>query len=368
MTIAAPPGAPLFDPAAFLIEPGIAHVCAGGKSAPLRTTLPAMGRSLMDKAGGVAGDVRQEAEVHRLLPRLDAFWGAAPGEMGLCASVAEGVAMLAESWDWREGDNVVVAGHEYPSLAAPFARIPGVELRAAPGLDGIAGAVDGRTRILAASSVSFLSGERADIPALRAVADRVGAALVLDHTQAAGWMPLDAGLQDFGFANSYKWMLGITGTCAAHWNRGRQPGWAPRSAGWHSLGTEWRPDDGTRPLVEGGMRFNRGNPNHAGVYALHAALDHFELFPRGAVAAHVTALAGWLRARCAEAGLPLLTPAQVGASICLPHPDSRAAVAAMAERGVWAWGGRGRIRVSFHGYNDAADAARSFDALRAVFG
>jgi selenocysteine lyase/cysteine desulfurase len=362
------PGTPLFDPAHFLIEPGVAHVCAGGKSAPLRTTLPAIARSLEDKAGGVEGDRRQEEEIHRLLPRLERFWGAAPGDIGLCASVAEGVAMLAESWDWREGDNVVVAGHEYPSLAAPFARVPGVELRAAQGLEGIAASVDPRTRVLAVSSVSFLSGERADLPALREVADRVGAALVVDHTQAAGWMPLDASVQDFGFANSYKWMLGITGTCAAHWNRARQPGWEPRSAGWHSLGTEWRPDWGTRPLVEGAMRFNRGNPSHAGVYALHAALDHFDAFDMHAVEAHVTALAAWLRARCAEAGLPLLTPKRVGASVCLPHPDSHTAVAAMRAGGVWAWGGRGRIRVSFHGYNAAADAERTLGALLEVFG
>ena len=36
----------------------------------------------------------------------------------------------------------------------------------------------------------------------------------------------------------------------------------------------------------------------------------------------------------------------------------------MARQGVLAWNGRGRIRFSFHGYNDAAELDRIMDALR----
>jgi selenocysteine lyase/cysteine desulfurase len=35
----------------------------------------------------------------------------------------------------------------------------------------------------------------------------------------------------------------------------------------------------------------------------------------------------------------------------------------MAQRGVLAWNGRGRIRISFHGYNGSDDMDRAADAL-----
>ncbi|WP_191082997.1 aminotransferase class V-fold PLP-dependent enzyme [Roseococcus microcysteis] len=356
----------LFDANDFRIPPGILHLCAGGKTPALHALDAALGRYLADKSDGPAGDARQEAMVGRLRGKLAANWGCAVEEIGLVSSVAEGVAMLAESLDWEEGDEVVLADIEYPSLAAPFAMRPGVTLRVAEGPGGVAALVGPRTRVIAVSSVSFLTAERVDLRALRALADGVGALLVVDHTQAAGWARIEAGLADFAFAACYKWMLGISGIAVAYWNRARQPGWAPRSAGWYSMAVQGRPD-WTQPfaLVPDAMRFCRGNPNHAGVYALDGALDY--LARHEGIEAHVLALAGDLRARCLAAGLPMMTPENHGASVCLPHPEAAKAVAALEARGVLVWNGRGRIRVSFHGYNGEADVAWALAALKGVF-
>lgn len=358
---------PIFDPTDFLIPPGVHHLCAGGKSALPRCTESALRRCMEDKSAGPEGDRRQEAELPRLAARLARHWQVPEGDIGVCSSVAEGVSMLAESWDWRPGDEVVAVAHEYPSLAAPFATLPGVTLRVAPGLDGLRRALSPRTRMVLASHVSFLDAERADLQALREIADTVGAALVLDHTQAAGWCRIAAAVADFSFSACYKWLLGLTGIAVAHWNQARQPGWAPRTAGWHSLGVEWRPDWDHRPLVPGAMRFNRGNPNHAGAYALHAALDLLEAHDPATLERHVLALVAELRDRCQAVGLPVWAPRRHGASLCLPHPDTKGAVAALAGQGVWVWGGRGRLRVSFHGYNGMSDVDAAAEALRRVF-
>nr|WP_314070380.1 aminotransferase class V-fold PLP-dependent enzyme [uncultured Roseococcus sp.] len=357
---------PLFPLDDFHITPGVAHLCAGGKTPALRSAADAVVRYLADKSEGPAGDARQEEEILGLRRRLAASWRCGVEDIGLVSSVAEGVAMLPGSLDWREGDEVVVPDIEYPSLAAPFALQPGVTLRVAEGAGGIAAAVTPRTRVIAVSSTSFLNAERADLPALRALADRTGALLVVDHTQSAGWMPIEASLADFAFAASYKWLLGISGIAVAYWNRARQPGWAPRSAGWYSMASQARPD-WREPigLVPSAMRFCRGNPNHAGVYVLIAALDYLEAHP--GVETHVTGLAGELRRRCLEAQLPMMTPERHGASVCLPHPRAAEAVRALESQGILTWNGRGRIRVSFHGYNDGRDVERAFEGLLAVF-
>lgn len=356
----------LFPRGDFQIAPGIAHLCAGGKTPALHTLPAALARYLADKSDGPAGDHRQEEAIQRLRQRLARDWRCDLGDIGLVSSVAEGVAMLAESLDLYPGDEVVVPDIEYPSLAAPFAMRADVVLRVAEGVAGLAAAITPRTRVVAASSVSFLNAERADLHALRALADAAGAILVLDHTQAAGWMAIDAGLADFSFAACYKWMLGISGIAVAHWNRTRQPDWAPRSAGWYSMANQGRPDwRNPVALVPDAMRFCRGNPNHAGVYVLEAALDYLDAHP--GLEAHVLGLARELRGRCLEAQLPMMTPENHGASVCLPHPAAADAVRRLEAGGVLTWNGRGRIRVSFHGYNDTADVERAFAALRGVF-
>ncbi|WP_421989080.1 aminotransferase class V-fold PLP-dependent enzyme [Roseococcus sp.] len=356
----------LFPPEDFHITPGVAHLCAGGKTPVLRRTADAIIRYLADKSDGPAGDLRQEEEILGLRRRIAGSWGCAVADIGLVSSVAEGVSMLAASLDWRAGDEVVVPDVEYPSLAAPFALQPGVTLRVAEGVGGVAAVVSPRTRVIAVSSTSFLHAERADLPALHELADRVGALLVVDHTQSAGWMPIDASIADFAFAASYKWLLGISGIAAAYWNRARQPDWAPQSAGWYSMASQGRPDwRDPVGLVPDAMRFCRGNPNHAGVYTLNASLDYLAEHP--GVEAHVTGLAGELRRRCLDAQLPMMTPAHHGASVCLPHPEAAKAVKTLEEHGVLTWNGRGRIRISFHGYNDEFDMERAFEQVRRLY-
>jgi selenocysteine lyase/cysteine desulfurase len=76
-----------------------------------------------------------------------------------------------------------------------------------------------------------------------------------------------------------------------------------------------------------------------------------------------------LLARLAAEGIASMTlpdPAQHSASVCIAHDRAGAIVEAMAAQGVLAWNGRGRIRISFHGYNDATELDRVMAALRAA--
>lgn len=363
---------PLLEPDAFRIPPGTVHVCAGGETPVLRSLSAAFDRHAEDKSMGPASRPRLDDEADRLRARLAAFWLVAPEEIGLVSSVAEGMSILVESVAWQPGDNVVLAADEYPSVVAPLALRRRVELRIAEMMDpaAVAAATDARTRMIAVSAVSMVDGRRHDLAALRRVADAAGAMLVVDFTQASGWLPIEAAVADFAFSSCYKWMLGITGIAVAYWNRARQPGWAPATAGWYSIAMPGKPD-WTQPVAlrPDALRFTRGNPCHAGVYALHAALDVLEAVPRGALQRHVQALTVALLDRLAEAGIASTTPrdpARHGANVCIAHPRAAAIVAAMAAQGVLAWNGRGRVRFSFHGYNHPGELGRIMDALTAA--
>jgi len=363
---------PLFDPAAFRIPSGVAHVCAGGESAVLHAHDQALLRYVADKSSGMAGRLAQEQQIDAARSAVARLWAVDAGDIGFVGNVAEGVSMIAESLDWREGDTVCIDAREYPSVVGPIAmrRRPAIGLRQAHGSapDRLDACVDASTRIIAASYVSYLTGERVDLPALRRLADKVGAILLIDFTQASGALPIEASLADFAFSACYKWMLGITGVAVAYWNRARQPNWSPASAGWHSFAPGSHGYDTVPPLHADALRFTRGNPAHASIYVLNTALAYLSRFDMRNVQAHVQALTGALLQHLAAMRITAMTPfdcSRHGASVCIASSRAQAIVDAMQARGVYAWNGHGRIRVSFHGYNSMSDVERTVEALRA---
>ncbi len=116
------------------------------------------------------------------------------------------------------------------------------------------------------------------------------------------------------------------------------------------------------------MRFTRGNPAHCPIYVLNNALSYLGGFDMRDVQRHVQTLTVALMEALAASQIAVMTPADParhGASVCIASPRAQAIVDALYARGVWAWNGHGRVRVSFHGYNDMADVARVVEALRA---
>lgn len=362
---------PLFETKDFLLPPDVAHVCAGGETATLRSHIEAFDRYLRDKSAGASGREIQERVVLEARASVAAAWRVATECIGLVGNVAEGISMVMESIDWSSGDNVCVLAGEYPSVVMPFwfRGDEGVELRVSDGRTAVdlVKSVDYHTRIVAVSYVSYLSGERLDLNVLRRAADEVGAMLIVDFTQAAGYLPINAAAADFAFSACYKWMLGVTGTAVAFWNRERQPEWTPSSAGWYSLASGRRPEyTSGAGLKADANRFTRGNPSHASVYALSDAVSYLAAFDVHEVQRHVQGLTTELIRGLEDTGIRPSTPADPrlhGASVCIDTPFADQSVAELREHGVYAWGGRGRIRFSFHGYNSTADVDRILDVL-----
>jgi cysteine desulfurase/selenocysteine lyase len=361
---------PIFDPADFRLPPGIVHLCAGGETAALRAHDAALVRYVADKSAGLPGRTAQEAEIEAARAGMARLWHVSPGEIGFVSNVAEGVSIVAESLDWRDGDAIAIDANEYPSLVGPiaFRRAPAIALRQATGSDPdrLAACVDHTTRIIAASYVSYLTGERVDLHALRRLADSVGALLLVDFTQASGHLPIEASIADFAFTACYKWMLGITGVAVAYWNRGRQPGWTPASAGWYSLAPGTRGYDTLPALKADAMRFTRGNPAHCPIYVLNSALSYLSKHDMRDVQTHVHTLTTALLGELAGTQFRITTPADParhGASVCIASSNAAEIVSALYEQGIYTWNGQGRIRISFHGYNSLTDVKQIAAAL-----
>ncbi|BCS20263.1 uncharacterized protein APUU_20695S [Aspergillus puulaauensis] len=378
---------PLFPLTSFHPAPGITHLCTAGESLPLQAHSAAFTKYMSHKAAGHTGRIEQAQYIEDTRALIAEAWKVSPKEVGFAPSVADGISMLVESLDWTEGDNVCFHADEFPSIVAPFvlrrqqqqsrlkektggdAKITSPEVRYYNSETGLQDVVNSKTRLIAVSYVSYLDGSRIDLPHYRALADSVGAILVVDYTQAAGYAPINASIADFAFSACYKWLLGTTGAAIAFWNLARRPEWRPVTGGWHSLNLgSARPSWETSQLEARGdaLCFSRGNPAHSSIYVLRGCLEFLGQWDAGVIQDHVQGLTKALLGRLQAEGILSATPAdraRHGASVVVYCEGASEIVDEMARKGVYASNGQGRVRISFHGYNCLADVDRVMEVF-----
>lgn len=366
----------LVDKEDFLKVPAVAHLCAGGETAILRSHSAAVNEFFALKSDGMAG---REQGLMGLLARCRArsaaLLGVEAADIGFLNSASEGINQLMAALDWRAGDNVVVEDIEFPSGIYPWTRLreAGVEVRVvnqAGGeatLDRVAAALDERTRVLSISQVSYLTGRRYDLADLRALADRHGTLLSIDATHAAGVVPVAARQADIVVSSCYKFLLAVHGAAIFYRNPDRLGWLEPQAVGWHSIDGHHSVEDPTSfRFAPTAARFEAGNPPFMALAVLDNALAYLEGIGVERIERHILALGDLLRPALEARGLTLLTPADRahrGPNICFVWEDAAGLAAALAARGVLVWGSDERIRVSFHAYNDQADVERLLAAL-----
>jgi selenocysteine lyase/cysteine desulfurase len=354
---------------------GVAHLCTGGEAPVLRSHLEALERFALDKSDGMAGRERMFETYRQAKRNLSDLVSRPAGEIALLGSASDGVNVVAQSLDWRSGDNLVVADLEFPSLIYPFTRLHsrGVELRVVPAsnwlidLSDLRNAVDERTRLVVVSQVSYLTGQRLSLPAVADIAWGAGAHLLVDATHALGVVPVDANYCDFLVSSCYKWLLAAHGVGVFVWNRARVPDLQPASLGWHSVshraGHSNPTDVVLRPDAD---RFEIGNPSFPSVYVLTNALERLNRVMPAAIEGHAIALSGLVHAALIERGYSVTTPAAPAGragNVCFEASDAESLVDFLARQKVLVWGSEGRIRVSTHVYNSEDDVHRLITSL-----
>lgn len=139
--------------------------------------------------------------------------GAEEADVALTTCTSEGIVRVLLGLGLGRGDEVLTAPDEHPGLLGPLLSLrdkAGIEIRTAP-LRDLAGAVGRRTRLVACSHVSWITGEQA--PA--ALAELPGEVpVLLDGAQGIGAVPVDlAALGCTFYAGAgQKWLCGPVGS------------------------------------------------------------------------------------------------------------------------------------------------------------
>ena len=129
---------------------------------------------------------------------------------------------------------VVSTEPEFTSLLWPFlAQERGIGVECVP-VAQVAEAVDERTDLVAVSVVQSSTGELADLDAVIEAAAAHDARVVVDATQACGWLPVDASRIDVLACSAYKWLCSPRGTAFMSIRPELRDRLTPLAAGWYA--------------------------------------------------------------------------------------------------------------------------------------
>lgn len=360
---------------------------AGISPLPRRTALAmhdATDRLMQNPMLGFGWFMELEQALHKNIQQL--INAAKSEEIVGVQSTSLGMNLVAQSMQWQAGDNIILCDVEFPSNAYPWMRLAeqyGVDVRLIPAKNGglsvedVSARIDGKTRLVAASAVQFLSGHRTDLAGLGKLCADHGVIFAVDAIQSAGHMPIDVQAMHIGVlcAGGQKSLLAPPGLGFLYVRHDLAEQMRPTFVGPNATVDflHWLKYDMT-PLPAS-ARFVMGTANVVGAAGLNASLGLLLELGVAHIDAYVTALVSYAMARLMDRDYQILTPNSHAGILTFRAAESDAQtdvlVKALAERKIyvvkhWDAPKNAYLRASFHCYNNLEDVDRLLAALEEI--
>lgn len=331
---------------------GRGYLAACTLGIPATATVDAVARDLDRWREGTVSAADYTAVVERARGHAATLLGTRPDRVAVGSQGSVFVALSAASAP--AGARVVVVDGDFSSVVAPFLARGDLDVHHVP-LDRLADAIAPSTWLVAFSLVQSATGELADAASVTAAARAAGALVLVDTTQATGWMPTDALDADLVVCHAYKWLSAPRGAAVMGVSDRALDELVPLTAGWYSGEDPWASCYGPDlHLASGARRFDVSPAWHAWVGA-EAALELAVSLDLEAVRAYDLGLADAFRER-------LDLPPSASAVVSWLDPEG-CDLAALTAAGLTASGRAGRARVAFHLWNDEEDVDLAARAL-----
>lgn len=289
-----------------------------------------------------------DAPVERARALFAELAGVGVDRVSVGPQVSPAVGVVAASL--APGAHVVLAEGDFTSVLWPFLQRDDLRCSVVP-LERVVDTVAGGCAWVAVSTVQSASGVVLDTAALHDAASGVGARVLLDATQSAGWLPVRPGEADVLTAGAYKWLLSPRGSAFTVFSPRAIEELQPTAAGWYA-GEDVDSSYYGAPvrLARDARRFDV-SPSWIAWAGTAAALQ--VLLDTGVeqIHAHDVGLANAFRERV---GMPPSDSAIVSLD---------ADADALRAAGVRCAGRAGRARLAFHLYNDEDDVELAAKAL-----
>ncbi|MDH5763216.1 MAG: aminotransferase class V-fold PLP-dependent enzyme [Nitrospinota bacterium] len=260
------------------------HARVAPLARPVQAAITAFAEEACEQGTAHYAEWLKEVEIVRA--RFAKLINADTSEVAFVKNTSEGLSIVANGIDWKEGDNVVIPDIEFPANVYPWMNLQrrGVDVRFVKSVRGrvpfeqIASQVNSRTRVLSISSVEFNSGYRNDLKRIGEFCKEKNIYFCVDAIQSLGVIPMDVKEFNIDFlaADGHKWMLSVEGLGGFYISQRVLDDIHPAVVGWDSVinSSDYGNYDFT--LKPDATRFEEGSLNTLGIYAFGAALALLE--------------------------------------------------------------------------------------------
>lgn len=196
-------------------------------------------------------------------------------------NTSNGLNILAQGLQWKQGDRIILNDIEFPSNVYPFLNLKsyGVEIDYVKSKEGIVTvedieeAITPNTKLISVSFVQFLSGYRIDLERLGNLCRSKGIIFCVDSIQGLGALQLDVQKYKIDFLSNggHKWLMGLEGLGFIYLTEEIQEQLNPKYVGWTSVIDAWNLLDYNLTLRKSADCFQNGTLSSPGIVALNAS-------------------------------------------------------------------------------------------------
>jgi selenocysteine lyase/cysteine desulfurase len=346
------------EEARALFEPAAPYLNTASYGLPPRPAWDALQAALSDWRGGRTSWEPWAESTARANELWAGLLGVPVERVATGATVSELVGLVAASLKSPSNTvlqsrqpRVLAAEIEFTSLLWPWLA-QGFDVVTVP-LTALVDRIDERTDVIAVSAVQSSTGEIADLDAIVAAARSHDALIVLDATQAIGWLPLDGSRFDAVVGAGYKWLMSPRGTAWLALGERLADEVEPLYAGWWGAEDPFTSYYGPPLRLARDVRRLANSPAWFSWVGCAPALELIGDVGVGAIHDHDVRLANRFRVGL---GLPPSNSAIVSAEV-------PGAAEKLDRAGIRTSTRAGSLRAAFHMYNDEGDVDAALAAL-----
>ena len=302
-----------------------------------------------------------------------------PSRIAILAGASELLGQFPLLFRLKPNATVLAVSSDFPAVTRPWIRqsyFEKIRVRFVDDLpdrdltDAIINAIDETTGVIAVSSVQYATGTLVDVSRVARSAQKVGAFLIVDATQAAGAMLVDTSTleADAVVTSGYKWLGGHGGVALAAVSESLLKQ-LPILPGWMGAPDPFDFDAKSVSLASDARRFTQSTMSYVSIAGLAVSIEQLLSLGEDRIEAHARQLAAMLIEGAREYGWePFHDVHSVAASphiISLRHGRKRAreTVEKLRDQRIICSARGKRIRISLAPYNDASDVMKLFQAL-----
>lgn len=302
-----------------------------------------------------------------------------PSRIAILASASELLGQFPLLFRLKPNATILTVSSDFPAITRPWVRQSYFEKIRVRFIDdlpdrdlthAIINAIDETTAVIAVSSVQYATGTLVDVRRLAGSAQKVGAFLIVDATQAAGAMRVDTSTleADAVVTSGYKWLGGHGGVAFAAVSESllKQP---PILPGWMGAPDPFDFEAKSVSFASDARRFTQSTMSYVSMAGLTVSIEQLLSLGENRIEAHARQLAAMLVDGAREYGWEPFHDVHAVAAcphiISLGHRRKHAleTVEKLRDQRIICSARGERIRVSLAPYNDASDMMKFIQAL-----